>query len=1160
MDNIIPGMMKLKIPFILFMYAFSMVKGSSQELPLTHFTSVSEVNPLPSALVTQVYQDKQGFIWFANFSSGLVRHDGVDMDLYNQEDGLRDPHVWQVVEDNLGYLWVSSNSGLMVSEKPLAAYRNGKRIHFTSTIHKIPLSDESFSHNQQMALDDSGRVWVGTSKNGILNYKINNEGIVTVDTLYTNFGGEENLGVHSVASGSSGKMIVAIEGGKMASFDSGKVAIFYSPAQEVVEEDFTSIYEDDSGRIWAYNQNGSIHCFLPGEAEPRLIYSGAPSNVNGLTGVSGGEIFANNGESGILLLNPDSGKVKTTYSRKNGLLSNNVYGLLQDREGNIWIAQSGGVSKLRYNYKAFENYTAHSVMGEKPVLSSGAVNTVFLPVGETIPGRFWIGTEEGVTVVDMNGNSRFLTQADGLASDWVNGISSDDRGRVWLATTQGVTGIYFGDVPKTLNNQQVKKIEIFERPATVISLDGSPASIASERLELYDEKLDTAINTSVFAGVRSLFGVKGEETYNFTPEHGLPPSIYHAVAFDEFGRLWIGTRDRGLFRSTQNFTVQKIESMEKTRSYFEQVWSEESGAPVNQIEKLLYHDGKIWIGTPKGLFALGVHDLEVKIALTAEDGLPWNNAVSFALSPVTGNMWVGTNGGLAEVDPLTGEVIRTVTRQDGLVANEVWLYGSVQINNDGEVFYGTSDGLSIYKPALDVPNEIPPVLHLKTADLSYKSDSRNEAAFDYVALSFANVSDVRYRTRLIGYDKNWSPPTTEKKIRYTNLPAYLWPKEYVLEVMAENGSGVYSEAPLQHRFEVKPVWWLQWWAFLAYLLILTSAVYIVDRVQRSRLLKKERDRSKLYEAQLKAETATARSNAAEAQAKALQAENEKKEVELEKAHQLKKAYEELKAAQRQVVQAEKMASLGRLATGIAHEIKNPLNFINNFAQLSSELVEELIEAGKSGEEVDSASMLTDLKLNAQKIEEHGKRADAIVRSMMQHARGGTSSFEHLDINELVNRYADIAYHGKRAQNPEFNAILRKDLQPGLGMIKGMEQEIGQVLLNLIGNSLDAVWEKKLVSGDAYIPEVTISTFRNEGNVEIMVRDNGPGIPQENREKIFEPFFTTKPTGEGTGLGLSLSYTIVTEGHSGKLELITDRDIGAAFLISLPALKRESLAG
>ena len=516
-------------------------------------------------------------------------------------------------------------------------------------------------------------------------------------------------------------------------------------------------------------------------------------------------------------------------------------------------------------------------------------------------------------------------------------------------------------------------------------------------------------------------------------------------------------------------------------------------------------------------------------------------------------LWAGTNGGLAEIEPVIGRVLRVVNQQDGLVDNEVWLYGSVQVDKEGRVYFGTADGLSIYSPELDKPNDVPPLLHLKSADISYKSDSRNEVSFEYVALSYSNVPEVTYKTRLKGYEKNWSPVTKERRLRYTNLPAYFWPKEYTLEVMAQNGNGVFAEEPLQFSFKVDPVWWLQWWAFLAYLLILSSAIVFVDRFQRAKVIKRERERALLREAELQAENATARSNAAESQAKALQAENAKKAIELEKAKELKVAYEELKAAQNQVVQAEKMASLGRLATGIAHEIKNPLNFINNFAELSGELLEELLTAVKKGDEKEVALLVNDLKLNTGKIEEHGKRADAIVKSMMQHARGGKPTFEMLDLNDLVKKYTALAYHGKRAQIRGFSANIEKDLQPDLEKVKVVGQEIGQVLLNIIGNSLDAVWAKKQ-EDETYEPKVRISTRSTNTGAEIKISDNGPGVPQEIREKIFEPFFTTKPTGEGTGLGLSLSYNIITQGHNGALQLESSPGEGATFIILLPLNK------
>jgi C4-dicarboxylate-specific signal transduction histidine kinase len=325
----------------------------------------------------------------------------------------------------------------------------------------------------------------------------------------------------------------------------------------------------------------------------------------------------------------------------------------------------------------------------------------------------------------------------------------------------------------------------------------------------------------------------------------------------------------------------------------------------------------------------------------------------------------------------------------------------------------------------------------------------------------------------------------------------------------------------------------------------------LDRIQRRRVLRKEREVAKLREAELHAENAIAKSLASEAQAQALKADNEKKALELEKIQELQKAYQELKSAQNQLIQAEKMASLGRLATGIAHEIKNPLNFVNNFASLSSELIDELTQAIRENNQVEIDYLMENIKINAGLIEEHGKRADAIVKSMMQHTRLGKSTFEIFEINNLVEKYIDLTYNSKGAHSPGFFTTVQKDLQPNLKKVKIVGQEIGQVLINIIGNAFDAVWEKSKKNLEGYEPEVSISTFMSEDKVGIRISDNGFGVPTENQEKVFEPFFTTKPTGEGTGLGLSLSYEIITHGHNGSLYLEKKNGEGASFVILLP---------
>lgn len=263
---------------------------------------------------------------------------------------------------------------------------------------------------------------------------------------------------------------------------------------------------------------------------------------------------------------------------------------------------------------------------------------------------------------------------------------------------------------------------------------------------------------------------------------------------------------------------------------------------------------------------------------------------------------------------------------------------------------------------------------------------------------------------------------------------------------------------------------------------------------------------------------------------------------------LGRTLDDLKATQQQLIQQEKLASLGQLTAGIAHEIKNPLNFINNFASLSGELAEDL---EKETDPVAFKAILADIKLTAAKIEEHGQRADGIVRSMMQHAREGSSEKETVDLNALVAEHIALAYHGKRAQSSNFSAEIEQDLGQNVGQAKVVAQDLGRVLLNLIGNAFDAVVERAAHVNGQYVPTVKVTTRRIADQIEIRVTDNGPGIPADVEAKIFEPFFTTKPTGQGTGLGLSMSHEIVTQGHGGTLTVESTQGEGTAFVIWIP---------
>ncbi len=253
---------------------------------------------------------------------------------------------------------------------------------------------------------------------------------------------------------------------------------------------------------------------------------------------------------------------------------------------------------------------------------------------------------------------------------------------------------------------------------------------------------------------------------------------------------------------------------------------------------------------------------------------------------------------------------------------------------------------------------------------------------------------------------------------------------------------------------------------------------------------------------------------------------------------------DLKSTQSQLIQSEKMASLGELTAGIAHEIQNPLNFVNNFSDLNKELIEDLKEAVSQNDQEEVKSILKDLEENEGKITHHGKRAEEIVKSMLQHSRGGDGEKEPTDINALADEYLRLAYHGLRAKDKSFNADFKAELDPNLPKINVVPQDIGRVLLNLVNNAFQAVREVEN-------PQVTVITRKKEDHIEICVKDNGGGIPEAIQKKIFQPFFTTKAAGQGTGLGLSMSYDIITKGHNGQLTVESKKETGTIFKIELP---------
>jgi len=587
----------------------------------------------------------------------------------------------------------------------------------------------------------------------------------------------------------------------------------------------------------------------------------------------------------------------------------------------------------------------------------------------------------------------------------------------------------------------------------------------------------------------------------------------------------------------------------------------------------------------------------------------------------------------------------------------------------------------------------------------------NNIAFAYSASAYEDASRLQFQTWLEGFDEHWSNWNDNTEKEYTNLPH----GDYQFRVRAKN---IYEHVSQEavYSFSILPPWYRTWFAYGGYAVIFGLLVFAVDRVQRRRLIKKERERAEFREAKLRAEAENERRKNVELLSEigkeitaSLDIDTifyrlyehvnqladasifgvgiyhpEKEQIEyrlaiekgkryapytrdtrdknqfpvwcienrqpvfmndVTKEHsryinefksanvegmvledgtlpeesfsliylplisqdkvlgvitiqsfqknaytdfhlnllqnlaaytaialdnaaayrqvdasvqQLNATLENLKATQQQLVTQQKLASLGQLTAGIAHEIKNPLNFVNNFAVLSVDLMKELSETlaqqkDKLGEEVvaEIEDLLATLEQNAEKINHHGKRADGIVKSMMQHARGSSGQREMVEINRLLDDAVNLVYHGMRANDASFNVTIEKEYDETIGKLNVVPQDLSRVFLNIINNACYAAHQKKLTRRDGFDPMLSVLSKNLSDKIEIRIRDNGNGIPADVREKIFTPFFTTKPTGQGTGLGLSISYDIVVQEHKGGIKVETEEGKFTEFVVRLP---------
>ncbi len=783
----------------------------------------------------------------------------------------------------------------------------------------------------------------------------------------------------------------------------------------------------------------------------------------------------------------------------------------QDSRGRLWVGTVNGIA-IRNADNSFEQQ--FSGPGRSSKNSLGQIFKIY----EDSNGLIWVATI-GKGLYRWNETRTYFDRIVlGPGLDLIAGVWEGPEGNLWVSVWQ--RGIYIID-PNT--GKVVRKFEPDKKDTHGLT--------SSTMIHLYrDSKGQMWLGDS---------RETEQGLYRYLPETGtfksysfdavdtltLSSSEITLITEDDRGRMWVGT-DNGLnlydreadhfLRNNDLYAIPSISSYARAG------------------------DGKMWFTTYSGdglaLVGPGVNDVEM---FGEEKGLLHNDvSAQFGIEiPIddAGKLWLPTDRGLSVFNPSTRS-FTSYFEEDGLQPYST--FRTIYRSQNGDIWLGGNNGINHIVPAtLAEKDHTPPsvvITRMGILDSVYAAadgvlfemavpyseavtlnHTQRDLSFEFVALHFLKPEDNLYSWKLENYDDNWTEPSKERRASYTNLS----PGEYTFRVKGSNADGVWNEEGAQIRITIRPPWWQTGWAYAGYLVILGWIGFLFHRFQKQRTIRQERERS---------------------QAK-----------ELEQAREIEKAYEQLKATQEQLILSEKMASLGELTAGIAHEIQNPLNFVNNFSEVSSELVDEMNEELDKGAIQEAKAIGGDLKQNLEKINHHGRRADSIVKGMLQHSRGSEGKKEPTDINNLADEYLRLAYHGLRARDKSFNASMETDLDPKAGTLNVVPQDIGRVVLNLVTNAFYAVTDRAREAGAGYQPTVTLKTRKTGKGVEIEVTDNGMGIPEKNRSKIFQPFFTTKPSGKGTGLGLSMSYDIVTKGHGGELTMSSEEGKGTTFRVVLP---------
>lgn len=1096
-----------------------LIKAGSPQLKnveLSLFT-LGEAQGMAGPIASRTFKTKEGFIWIAT-DQGLYRYDGENFVQFIF--GPIDDYIIDMIDDGNGLLWLGTLGG-SVEILDIKSGTLKRADESTGLIGKTAFS---------LVRDERQRIWVAFAPGGL--------GIIDTKTqTIRKIGKAEGLDdtVTYAAEDKRHHMLVTTKHGLFVIDSKNKKIKNIGKAQGLKSDFMFSLFIDRDSAIWLVDSDLGLTVLDANKHTKKYIKEidvKRTSSISDISQDNKGRIWVSAFNNGEYIVDPEKQLIRS-LKFTDGLSGEGAISLMRDDNDQMWLSINAGLMIVNNDRVVAEHIgrsqTNTLFAGDDGLIwqgtskgidilsrkdktfkhigvSEGIANDIIETINE-IGGKMYVASDGGLDIIDSARNSfMHLGKEQGLHGSSVLVFNVDNAGRIW--TGGGGGGITIYD-PKSLASKNIGKAE----------------GLNAGRVNDMKKDASGRFWVAPQAGGLAIIDPADWTIKYIKNKPNVLNGAYPVTLFvDTDGDVWLG----------DNQGVYLADLKANTLTGF----STRQGLIDDRVTSILQHNGDIYVGTRRGVSIID----KKKHKVINSYSIIQNYAGASLTNTITkdGLYWWGDNGltvlDLSKAEAVTRPVYVTglniMDRANSFIdetkfekerPDTLWAPG------DGYIFKGkntlSSQGYTtqgdITWDKTEGPFNLPENLKLP--------HNKNFLQFHYSSLNPTNHDTILYRYKLIGADTSWSQRTASTSSRnYFNLA----PGEYTFEVTNKSAGGYWSK-PASFSFTIEWPWWQKWWAYLLYIICFLAVVWAFVYYRSAQLIKEK----KILEHKVHVRTE--------------EVMQQKEEIEAQRDN-LEKAIGELRNTQSQLVQSEKLASLGELTAGIAHEIQNPLNFVNNFAEVSIELVTELKEEqGKITRDAETEKELMEsLEQNLQKITLHGKRADGIVKNMLQHSRNNTGEREYADVNNLADEYFRLSYHGLRAKDKSFNSAMETHLDGGLPKIHVVPQDIGRVLLNLFNNAFYAVQDKKKRLGQGYQPLVTLATSIKKGTVEIKVRDNGNGIPESIKDKIMQPFFTTKPTGEGTGLGLSLSYEII-KGHNGNIHIDTKEGEFTEFTLSLP---------